>query len=357
MKLLITGICGFVGSQIARGIRLAQPDVQIWGIDNFSRPGSRLNENPLRSLGIKFVEGDIRYPADLARIPQVDWVIDSAANPSVLAGLEGSTSSFDLLDHNLIGTIRLLEFCKQHRAGFLLLSTSRVYSINPLAALNVDPVANAFVPTGNAINGFGPQGIREDFSTEPPLSLYGTSKRASEFLALEYGAAFGFPVRINRCGVMAGPGQFGKADQGIFSYWIHSWTSQRKLKYIGFGGMGYQVRDCLHPKDLVPLLLRQIQKPDHDAPPIINVSGGLRSATSLAQLSSWCASRFGTREVDADQSPRPFDLPWVVLDSSLAEKFWGWKPDTPVERILDEISEHALSNPDWLEITGGPVMK
>jgi CDP-paratose 2-epimerase len=353
VKILITGICGFVGSEIARGLKASMPEVRIWGIDNFSRAGSRLNELPLRSLGIEITEGDIRKPADLARIPAVDWVIDAAANPSVLAGVDGSTSSFELLDHNLIGTIRLLEFCKEHHAGFLLLSTSRVYSIGPLAALSVVSEKGAFVPCTNLLSGFGELGIREDFSTTPPLSLYGTSKKTSELLALEYGAAFDFPVWINRCGVMAGAGQFGKADQGIFSFWIHRWAGGKPLRYIGFGGHGWQVRDCLHPRDLVTLLVRQMETPSCAAPRIVNLSGGLSSATSLAQLSAWCVERFGSRKVDAEETPRPFDLPWVVLDSTFAEQSWGWKPETSVRQIFEEIALHALSNPRWLDVTGG----
>jgi len=70
----------------------------------------------------------------------------------------------------------------------------------------------------------------------PPLSLYGSTKLASETLALEYGAAYGFPVWINRCGVLAGAGQFGTAKQGIFLFWLHAWHSRRPLRYIGFGG-------------------------------------------------------------------------------------------------------------------------
>jgi CDP-paratose 2-epimerase len=353
MKILITGICGFVGSEIGRELKVRQPEIQIWGLDNFSRAGSRLNEAPLRVLGMELVEGDIRNPADLEKIPAVDWVIDAAANPSVLAGVDGSTSSFDLLDHNLIGTIRLLEFCKQHRAGFLLLSTSRVYSIAPLAGLCVRTENNAFIPELNDLSGFGVEGIREDFSTVPPLSLYGTSKKASELLALEYGAAFDFPVWINRCGVMAGAGQFGKADQGIFSFWVHRWAMGKPLRYIGFGGNGWQVRDCLHPRDLVSLLWRQMMEPGYNAPSIVNLSGGAKSATSLAQLSEWCSKRFGPRIVEVDQAPRPFDLPWVVLDSSLAEETWGWKPGISVETILEEIATHAETHPDWLAITGG----
>src|SRR5207302_1174559 len=101
-------------------------------------------------------------------------------------------------------------------------------------------------------------GVSETYSTAPPISLYGATKLASECLALEFGETFGFPVWINRCGVLAGAGQFGRSDQGIFSYWIHSWAKRQPLRYIGFDGKGSQVRDCLHPRDIVPLLREQM---------------------------------------------------------------------------------------------------
>jgi CDP-paratose 2-epimerase len=193
--------------------------------------------------------------------------------------------------------------------------------------------------------------VNEDFSTEPPLSLYGSSKRASELLACEYGDAFSLPVVINRCGVLAGAGQFGRIDQGIFSYWIHSWHAQRPLRYIGFDGSGHQVRDCLHARDLLPLIARQMQNPGADKPKIINVSGGIEQSASLRQLSAWCEQRFGSRPVAAEKETRPFDVPWLVLDSSLAGRVWSWKPETPLEAVWTEIALHAEKNPQWLETT------
>jgi CDP-paratose 2-epimerase len=161
---------------------------------------------------------------------------------------------------------------------------------------------------------------------------------------------FDFPVRINRCGVLAGAGQFGKADQGIFSFWTHSWARRRSLKYIGFGGGGHQVRDCLHPRDIVPLLIAQMQDASRKIDPILNVSGGVESAMSLAQLSAWCTTRLGPHQVAADTNPRPFDIPWMVLDSSAVQEAWGWQPQTLMPAILEEIARHAEQHPEWLEL-------
>jgi CDP-paratose 2-epimerase len=352
MQILISGICGFVGSTLALRLPETLKNVEIFGFDNFIRPGSELNRLALRRAGIAVRQTDLRSASDMETLPAADWVIDAAANPSVLAGVDGHTSSRQVVEHNLSGTINLLEYCKSRRAGFILLSTSRVYSIKALSQLKVLVNGNAYRPdlSGPTPPGLSAAGVSEEFSSEPPLSLYGCTKLASEWLALEYGEAFEFPVWINRCGVLAGAGQFGRVDQGIFSFWINSWLRGQPLKYLGFEGRGCQVRDCLHPRDLVPLLCKQIQvqAAQHR---IFNVSGGVANSMSLAQLSAWCTNRLGPREVLADPEPRPFDIPWMVLDCRRASDEWGWGVDTPIEEVLEEIVAHAQSHPDWLELS------
>jgi len=322
-------------------------------VDNFIRPGSELNRRDLAKLGVKILHADVRSATDFETFPAVDYVIDAAANPSVLAGVDGKTSSRQLLEHNIWGTVNILEYCKAHRAGLVLLSTSRVYSVPPLAALPVEVHQHAFRPkAGSLPEGLTAAGVSETFSTAPPISLYGSSKLASEAIALEYAETFNFPVWINRCGVLAGAGQFGKADQGIFSFWINAHLRRRPLKYIGFDGGGHQVRDCLHPRDLVPVLLAQMKYRGDDKPRIANLSGGAANSMSLAQLTHWCDARFGKHAVASDAHPRPFDIPWMVLDSSLAARTWNWSPQISLPQVLDEIARHAEQNPDWLEISG-----
>lgn len=352
MRILITGICGFVGSTLARELLAAGH--QVTGFDNFIRPGSETNRAPLEQLGAKVITADLRNRAEMDALPAADFVVDAAANPSVLAGIDGKTSSRELVDHNLTGTINVLEYCKVHKAGFILLSTSRVYSIAPLAKLPTAVRADALIPAPGAAlpAGLSAAGLAEDFATAAPISLYGATKLASEAMALEYGETFGFPVFINRCGVLAGAGQFGRADQGIFAYWINAWLRKRPLKYLGFGGHGHQVRDCLHPRDLLPVLEQQFRAPQLDAGDrIANFSGGAASAMSLKQLSDWCARRFGPHSVVQDGTPRPFDIPWIVLDHAKATRVWGWRPATPTHAILAEIATHAEAHPDWLDLS------
>lgn len=354
MRILITGICGFVGSTLAKAFRDAYPHYDIVGIDNFSRPGSWINRPQLIQRGIKVFHGDIRSGSDVEALPEADWVIDAAANPSVLAGVDGKTSSLQLVQHNLLGTINLLEYCKRHGAGFNLLSTSRVYSIPGISELQVQPVDGAFspVPEQTFPVGISQQGVSETYSTAPPVSLYGSTKVASEHLALEYGATFEFPVWINRCGVMAGAGQFGHPGQGIFAFWIHSFREKRSLKYIGFGGQGYQVRDCLHPQDLPPLLEKQFAEPlVTQKPRVLNLSGGVENSMSLRQLSDWCEGRFGPTAVAQTDIERPFDIPWMVLDAEKAKHVWGWRPSTPIVAVLEEIADFAETQPNWCQLS------
>lgn len=363
MRILVTGACGFAGAVLARRMIESAADVQIIGIDNLSRPGSQTNVEPLRALGVEVRIGDILDRDFLASLPRCQWILDCAANPSVLAGVDGS-SSLGVVEQNLFGTVNLLELCKHWNAGFTLLSTSRVYSIPPLATLPLEESSSRFYPAAVAKlpPGLSSAGVAEDFSTSAPISLYGSTKLCSEALALEYGETFGFPVWINRCGVLAGAGQFGKADQGIFSYWIHSWNAGKPLRYIGFGGRGKQVRDCLHPRDLADLILRQIHGPVPDnAPRIVNFAGGIANSMSLRELTDWCAHRLGESaskafiDASAADEIRPFDIPWMVLNAAQARKVWQWEPRTTLPDVLEEIAIHALKNPHWLDLVSAPA--
>jgi CDP-paratose 2-epimerase len=354
VRILVAGVCGFVGSSLARAWAEGGGHSLV-GIDSLARPGSEVNRLALRDLGVDVRHADLRVASDVESLPDVDAVVDAAASPSVLGGVDGSVSSRQLVEHNLLGTVNLLEVCRRRRAAFVLLSTSRVYSIQPLAGLTTRVRNGAFEPdpaAGPLPPGLSPEGIAEAFPTAPPVSLYGSTKLAAEQLALEYGEAYGFPVFVDRCGVLAGAGQFGRPDQGIFAYWVNSWLRRRPLAYLGFDGCGHQVRDCLHPADLAPLVERQLGSTDRSKPRVVNVGGGLDSAMSLRQLSDWCRERFFRQEVASDRRQRPFDLPWIVLDASLAREAWRWSPRRTTPDILEEIARHAESHPRWLETSG-----
>jgi len=354
VKLLITGICGFVGSSLAECLLDRREGLSICGIDNLMRPGSESNRLRLQKLGVSFFHGDIRAASDFESLPAADWVIDAAANPSVLAGVKGDFSSRQLFEHNLASVLNVLEYCKAHKAGLLLLSSSRVYSIPALLSLPLRVNGNAFklddaasLPPGVSTNGIG-----VEFSTRAPISLYGSTKLASETVALEYGEAFGFPVWINRCGVLAGAGQFGTPDQGIFSYWINAHLRRRPLRYIGFDGAGKQVRDVFHPRDLCALLDAQMKTNRTAGQRVYTAGGGPKNAMSLAQLNAWCDARFSPHTPQSDPRPRPYDIPWLIMDNCDAQLTFGWSVEVSIDALLGQIADHAERNPDWLERSG-----
>jgi len=350
MKILITGVAGFVGYQMASYFKEHYTSATVLGIDNLSRRGSEYNVPLLKHLGCTFFHGDIRNKEDVDELPKVDWIIDCAANPSVLAGLQGG--SFSLINNNLIGTIYLLEKCKRDNSGFIMLSTSRVYSINDLNSIPLSEAEDSFVikPSAAYQQGFSELGVAEAFSTKAPISLYGSTKLASEVLALEYHHTFGFPVWIDRCGVIAGPGQFGKIDQGIFSFWIYQYLLDRPLSYIGFGGKGKQARDFFHPRDLFNMIKMQINEPEKKVSRLMNLGGGVDNTYSLAQLNAFCQRTIASDKfVDSNPENRSFDIPLYVTDFSLAQREWGWKPEINAESILQEIVEYARRNIDLIK--------
>jgi CDP-paratose 2-epimerase len=352
MKVLISGVCGFAGSHLARYLMESSESISVAGIDNLARPGSETNRISLKREGVQLYHGDVRLASDLEALPVVDWVIDAAAQPSVLAGRDGKTSTRQLLEHNLLGTINLLEYCRKAGSGLVLLSTSRVYSIPALTQLplRVESCGFTLDPERPLPPGLSSAGVDETFSTRAPISLYGATKLASERLAEEYAAGFQVPVWINRCGVLAGGGQFGTAEQGIFSYWLHAHSTRRPLRYLGFGGQGLQVRDALHPRDLARMVDFQLRSSGPGQ--LFNVSGGRANSMSLAQLTTWCDHRFGAHQPIADGSERSYDIPWLILDSDRARIATAWEPRITLEEILEEIADHAVANPDWLTRCG-----
>lgn len=349
MKILITGGAGFVGASLARQFRQRFPADEIIAFDNLKRRGSELNLSEFRKLGISFVHGDVRSPDDLEQVEGApDLLIDASAEPSVHAGLDGSPSY--LLQTNLVGTLNCLEFTRRRGGRILFLSTSRVYSMRPLQDLQLTENDSRFeISIDQSLPGVSPRGIAEEFPTNLPRSLYGATKLASEQFVQEYAALFGIPALINRCGVIAGPGQFGRTDQGVFTYWVTSHLFGRPLRYTGFGGAGRQVRDLLHPEDLFVLLNCQLESSLPWDGSIYNVGGGREISVSMCELTELCRSRTG-REVPLSAFPEtsPVDIPLYLTDYSKAQAAFGWVPRKGVEEIIDETACWAEQNRELL---------
>lgn len=352
-RLLITGGAGFVGSSLA--IRFAQhrSDLVITALDNLKRRGSELNLSRLREHGIQFLQGDVRCPEDLAALEPCDLLIDCAAEPSVQAGTNGSPQY--VLNNNLVGTLHCLEAARRWNAAVLLLSTSRVYPIRALNDLPCEETATRYnwLASQQAPPGFSPAGIAESFPLDGARSFYGTSKLCSEFLLQEY-AATGLRTLINRCGILAGPWQMGKVDQGVITHWIASHHYKRPLRYLGFGGQGKQVRDVLHVDDLFELIVRQLSQDEVWNGSVYTVGGGAEVSTSLCELTAICQAVTG-KNVPVTPVPETsaVDLRIYLSDSRRATATFGWKPQRSLQDVVTDIHRWIITHDATLKTVFG----
>jgi len=244
-----------------------------------------------------------------------------------------------LIGTNLLGNINCLEFARVYKAGFIMLSTSRVYPYNTINSLSFYETETRFeLESVQRIPGSSSMGLTEEFPLVGVRSLYGATKLASELLILEYGDMYGLNVVINRCGILTGPWQFGKVDQGVVVLWVAKHFWKHNLNYIGFGGAGKQVRDILHVNDLFRLIdiqLRNIQKISGN---VFNVGGGREISISLNELTQLCEWHTGnTVSIKQIDKNRPADIRIYLTDNSKVTKITGWKPEIAVEDIIKEI--------------------
>jgi CDP-paratose 2-epimerase len=335
-KILITGGCGFVGSTLALSFKSKYPEYQIFAFDNLKRRGSELNIPRLKSAGVEFVHGDIRSKEDFDDLPLVDLVIEAAAEPSVLAGLEGSTGY--LLNTNLQGTIHCLEFARRSKASFIFLSTSRIYPMTTIDQMRyVEGDTRFNIASDQIIPGVSINGLAESFPLEGSRSLYGASKLASELMVTEYDALLGVPAVINRCGVITGPYQMGKVDQGVVVLWVAKHFWKQKLGYFGYGGTGKQVRDMLHADDLFRLVDWQAHHFDAVRGQTFNAGGGNEVSVSLLELTALCEEITGNKiDIQRVVETRTADIPWYITDNTKITATTGWKPEkTPKDIIFD----------------------
>lgn len=338
-RVLITGGAGFVGSSLGLGLAQHYPDWTIIALDNLKRRGSELNLPRLKQAKIQFVHGDIRNLEDLdPLVLQPDLILECSAEPSVVSGYNSPSY---VLQTNLIGTINCLELARQTQADFIFMSTSRVYPIAYLNALKYAEMETRFqLISEQPLLGASIHGISEQFPLDKARSLYGSTKLASELLITEYAEAYGLRTLINRCGVLTGPWQMGKVDQGVFALWMANHYFQKPLKYIGYEGTGKQVRDFLHITDLFDLINLQIDNLENLKGQTFNVGGGPNNTLSLYETTQLCQEITGYQvPITAVPENRVGDVPIFITDYRQVMEITGWQPKRDAKMTLTDIYE------------------
>jgi CDP-paratose 2-epimerase len=343
-RVLITGGAGFVGANLAVALANRHPDWQLTALDNLHRPGSELNLPRLHEAGVAFIQGDVRDLGVLRLVKEIDALVECSAEPSALAGMTGDTSY--PFETNLVGAYNCLELARRDAAQFLFLSTSRVYPYPALNELALERTEARFeLAADQPFPGVSPAGISEDFPLDGPRTLYGATKLAAELLISEYRANFGVRTVVDRCGVIAGPWQMGKVDQGVFTYWLLAHHFGRPLTYIGYGGTGHQVRDLLHVDDLVELVDAQLLEPDRWDGFLGNVGGGRAVSLSLRETTELCRELTGKEvPIAAGTEDRPGDVPLYLSDCSRLFEATDWRPARSPREVLTEILAWVREN-------------
>lgn len=337
-----------MGSNLALKLKENYPKTEVIALDNLMRRGSELNLPRLRKGEVWFVHGDVRNKEDL-NLSGVDLLIECSAEPSVMAGIDSSPEY--LLNTNLVGAINCFEMARKNGADVIFLSTSRVYPISYLNSLDFKEEKTRFVLSGKQkIKGAQTMGISEDFPLDRVRSLYGTTKLSAELLLQEYIENYKIKGVINRCGLITGPWQMGKVDQGVVAFWVASHVFKKKLSYFGFGGKGKQVRDILHVNDLFELLKVQIENLEKFNGQIYNVGGGLENSLSLCELTSLCR-KITENEIPIDSvaENRRGDVRIYISNNQKIHKACGWLPKKDPIDTLEDIHKWLLSNEVQLE--------
>jgi CDP-paratose 2-epimerase len=337
MKILITGGCGFIGSNLC--IFLKKKKFDVFSLDNLFRKGSKINEKRLKKNKIKNFKINISNNRLIKSLPAFDLIIDCCAEPSVNSSINELDRVFNT---NLIGTFNILKKCSTDNSKILFLSSSRVYSISELNKI----VPNKIIKKPLKLN----KKIDLSFSTSGAKSIYGFSKYASEELIKEFSFIYGIQYLINRFGVVAGPWQFGKVDQGFFSLWMWKHIKNKQLSYIGYGGHGNQVRDVLHINDLCEIVYKQIKKIDYIYNQTFSIGGGAKNTISLKQLTSLCQKITKNKiKIVPKKNTSIYDIPYFVTSNSNVSRIYRWKPKKNLQSIAKDIFKWQIKNSNLLK--------
>ncbi|MBT4121074.1 MAG: NAD-dependent epimerase/dehydratase family protein [Candidatus Magasanikbacteria bacterium] len=321
MKYLITGGCGFLGSNLSKEILQKGDELIIF--DNLSRFGSEKNLEWLNTLGdFTFVQGDISKYGEIERV-----IIDE--RPDVVfhfAGQVAMTSSIEdpLLDFNTnaLGTLNLLEAIRKHSSSTAVIysSTNKVYG--DLEHINFVEEERRYKSLDFS-DGFD-ENIGLSFA-----SPYGCSKGSADQYILDYNKVFGIKTAVMRHSSMYGSRQFSSKDQGWIGWFCAQAVSTKEnpqREPFTISGNGKQVRDVLHADDMVDLYFLAAKNIEKIKGQVFNIGGGVENSLSLLELFDILEEELGVKLKYTNLPPRESDQKVFIADISKIERFLGWKP-------------------------------
>lgn len=344
MKIVITGGAGFVGTNLCLSLKTKHPHYKIVAFDNLRRSGSEINLPDLKKYGVEFIHGDIRNRYDFDLLGKYDLMIDASAEPSAMAGIQGGAAA--LIEHNLTGTIHCITDCIQKGAKLIFLSTSRVYPYKALNSIDTIELETRYDFNPSSLpKGCSSAGISEEFTINGARTFYGATKLCAEQLIQEFKEFNGLNASIIRFGLIAGPRQMGKSEQGLLSFWMAAHYFGKNIKYIGFEGSGKQVRDVLHIRDVETLVDDIIHNSNYQNIEMLNAGGGRKNSISLLELTEMCKSISGKEIIiTKDTNTRPGDVKIYITDSHKISSISNWKPEFMVEDTLRDIHSWITGN-------------
>lgn len=334
MKLLITGGCGFLGSNLAAHAIEKSMDVVIF--DNLYREGSLHNLTWLKSKGaFSFVHGDIRNPNDITRLVQnfqPEAVFHLAGQVAMTTSIANPRMDFEV---NVVGTHNLLEAVRLHapEAAVIYSSTNKVYG--DLEQYTFRETATRYECLDH------PNG----FTETTPLdfhSPYGCSKGAADQYMLDYARIFGLNTVVFRHSSMYGGRQFATYDQGWIGWFCQQAAATKKgaLKEpFTISGNGKQVRDVLHADDMITLYFSALYNIQTAQGNVFNVGGGIDNSLSLLELFKLLEEFCDTKLVYSKLAPRESDQRVFVANIVKAKKLIGWQPKVSAQDGIKQMLE------------------
>lgn len=346
MKALITGGCGFVGSNLAAYL-LEQDGPehnQVTVFDNLSRHGAAANLTWLRTLSsaehnpVGFLHGDIRNAFDVEAVikrVQPDVIFHLAGQVAMTTSMESPRRDFEI---NVLGSINVLEAVRQYSAetAIVYASSNKVYG--NLDHLDLVEAETRYQPR-TSVNGVD-EGCAIEFHTP-----YGCSKGAADQYMLDYARGFGLKTVVFRHSTIYGGRQFATYDQG----WV-GWFCRQALEVkanpgrepFTVSGDGKQVRDLLHVSDVVRCYVAAYEHIAEARGQAFNIGGGIENSMSLLELLTFLEKRL---EIKLDYTTLPWrqsDQKFFVADNSKAARVIAWEPLMTREQGLETVIDWEL---------------